>query len=147
MKLRKALGAEPGRIERALEVGAGTGYFSINLTQAGVIGSATATDISPGMLDRLAATAEELGLDVETVPADAEQLPFADGAFDLVLGHAVLHHLPSPRPCAVRVPPGAATGRHAGVHGRALTPRRPARGPAQASRSPGGAGMAARCSA
>ena len=95
MKLRKALGAEPGRFERALEVGAGTGYFSINLTQAGVIGSATATDISPGMLDRLAATAEELGLDVETVPADAEQLPFADGAFDLVLGHAVLHHLPS----------------------------------------------------
>jgi SAM-dependent methyltransferase len=33
-------------------------------------------------------------LKVETVRADAEQLPFADGAFDLVFGHAVLHHLP-----------------------------------------------------
>jgi SAM-dependent methyltransferase len=25
---------------------------------------------------------------------DAESLPFADGSFDLVLGHAVLHHIP-----------------------------------------------------
>ena len=29
--------------------------------------------------------------------ADAEALPFADGSFDLVLGHAVLHHLPNLR--------------------------------------------------
>jgi ubiquinone/menaquinone biosynthesis C-methylase UbiE len=95
MKLRKALGAEPGHYERALEVGAGTGYFSINLLKAGVVGSVTATDISPGMLERLATTASMLGLEAETVPADAEQLPFEDGSFDLVLGHAVLHHLPS----------------------------------------------------
>ena len=26
--------------------------------------------------------------------ADAERLPFEDGSFDLVLGHAVLHHIP-----------------------------------------------------
>jgi len=95
MKLRKALGAEPGRFERALEIGAGTGYFSLNLLQAGVVESVTATDISSGMLDRLAATASSLGLEVETVCADAEQLPLADSSFDLVLGHAVLHHLPS----------------------------------------------------
>jgi SAM-dependent methyltransferase len=31
---------------------------------------------------------------VRTVACDAEQLPFADGSFDLVLGHAVLHHIP-----------------------------------------------------
>jgi SAM-dependent methyltransferase len=95
MKLKKALGAEPGRYERALEIGAGTGYFSLNLLRAGVIGNATATDISPGMLERLATTATTLGLDVTTVRADAEELPFADASFDLVLGHAVLHHLPS----------------------------------------------------
>ena len=29
--------------------------------------------------------------------ADAESLPFADQSFDLVLGHAVLHHLPNLR--------------------------------------------------
>jgi ubiquinone/menaquinone biosynthesis C-methylase UbiE len=59
-----------------------------------VIGHAVATDISPGMLERLAQTAQELGVDVDTRQADAESLPFPDGSFDLVLGHAVLHHLP-----------------------------------------------------
>ena len=34
----------------ALEIGAGTGYFSLNLLQLGMIERATATDISPGML-------------------------------------------------------------------------------------------------
>jgi ubiquinone/menaquinone biosynthesis C-methylase UbiE len=92
-KVRKLL---PGRerFDRALEIGCGTGYFSLNLLQAGVIGRATCTDISPGMLAALRANAERLGLEVETVATGAEALPFADGAFDLVLGHAVLHHLP-----------------------------------------------------
>jgi ubiquinone/menaquinone biosynthesis C-methylase UbiE len=93
-KLAKALGHEPGRYERALEVGAGTGYFSLNLLSAGVIGHATASDISAGMLARLAETARGLGLPVSTVVADAERLPLPDDSFDLVLGHAVLHHLP-----------------------------------------------------
>ncbi|HEY2478137.1 MAG TPA: methyltransferase domain-containing protein, partial [Solirubrobacterales bacterium] len=55
----------------------------------------TATDISPGMLSQLASTAEGLGLsDVTTVVTEAETLPFDDESFDLVLGHAVLHHIP-----------------------------------------------------
>jgi ubiquinone/menaquinone biosynthesis C-methylase UbiE len=96
MKLRKALGAgalERGW-ERSLEIGAGTGYFSLNLLQAGAIRAATCTDISPGMLATLRANAERLGLSVETVATGAEELPFDDGAFDLVLGHAILHHIP-----------------------------------------------------
>ena len=93
-KVRKALGAEPRRFERALEIGAGTGYFALNLMRAGVIGSAVCTDISPGMLAALRANAARLGLDVETGACDAQALPFADESFDLVLGHAVLHHLP-----------------------------------------------------
>jgi len=93
-KLTKALGREPGRYARALEVGAGTGYFSLNLLSAGVIEDATASDISAGMLRRLAATATSLGLEISTVEADAERLPVPDCSFDLVLGHAVLHHLP-----------------------------------------------------
>ena len=32
--------------------------------------------------------------DVETAACDAAALPFDDESFDLVLGHAVLHHLP-----------------------------------------------------
>jgi SAM-dependent methyltransferase len=93
-KLRKALGHEPRRYPRALEIGAGTGYFSLNLLRAGVVGEAVATDISPGMLRKLKQSAEELGLPVETAACEAAELPFEDDSFDLVFGHAVLHHLP-----------------------------------------------------
>lgn len=93
-KLTKLLGPHPGPFEHALEIGAGTGYFSLNLLQTGVVREATCTDISPGMLATLEKNAADLGLDVETAACDAAELPFDDEAFDLVLGHAVLHHLP-----------------------------------------------------
>jgi SAM-dependent methyltransferase len=94
-KIRKLLGDEMRRgYARGLEIGAGTGYFSLNLLQAGVLQEVTCTDISPGMVTTLAANARRLGLEVKTARADAESLPFADASFDLVLGHAVLHHLP-----------------------------------------------------
>jgi ubiquinone/menaquinone biosynthesis C-methylase UbiE len=96
-KVRKVLGAGGrglGPYARSLEVGAGTGYFTLNLLRAGVIEDATCSDISPGMLSTLSANAARLGLEVRSVPADAERLPFPDASFDLVLGHAVLHHSP-----------------------------------------------------
>jgi ubiquinone/menaquinone biosynthesis C-methylase UbiE len=93
-KVRKALGHEPTRFPRSLEIGSGTGYFTLNLMRAGLIEQATCTDISPGMLSALSANAERLGLDVTTVPTDAERLPFDDASFDLVIGHAILHHIP-----------------------------------------------------
>src|SRR3954466_7771063 len=93
-KVRKALGGRVETFERSLEVGAGTGYFSLNLLRAGTVREAVCTDISPGMLRALEANAEGLGLAVETAVCDAEDLPFDDASFDLVLGHAVLHHLP-----------------------------------------------------
>jgi len=93
-KLEKALGSPPGHYPRMLEIGAGTGYFTINLLRHEIVGEAIATDISPGMLKVLDATAERLGLPVTTVRADAEKLPFEDESVDLVLGHAVLHHVP-----------------------------------------------------
>ena len=46
------------------------------------------------MLETLKANAAELGLEVHAQAADAERLPFDDESFDLVLGHAVLHHIP-----------------------------------------------------
>src|SRR3954463_5827260 len=64
-KLRKALGRAPGQFERALEIGAGTGYFSLNLMRAGVVGQAVATDISPGMLQALQGSAAKLGVELE----------------------------------------------------------------------------------
>jgi ubiquinone/menaquinone biosynthesis C-methylase UbiE len=93
-KVRKALGGEPRKFARSLEIGSGTGYFTLNLLRAGVIERATCTDISPGMLTTLEQNAARLDLAVETCAADAERLPFEDASFDLVLGHAVLHHIP-----------------------------------------------------
>jgi ubiquinone/menaquinone biosynthesis C-methylase UbiE len=94
-KVRKLLGPAPGPFARSLEIGAGTGYFSLNLAQDGVVGAPTCTDISPGMLEALEANAARLGIGVETAACDAADLPFEDETYDLVLGHAVLHHLPS----------------------------------------------------
>ena len=97
LKLGKALGTKPrrGNFARSLEIGSGTGYFSLNLLQAGIIEEAVCTDISPGMLAALNANAKRLGVQVRTVRSEAGRLPFADESFDLVLGHAVLHHLPN----------------------------------------------------
>ena len=93
-KLRKLLGTPLPQYGRSLEIGCGTGYFTLNMLQDGVVHEAVATDISPGMLDALQANAQRLGVSVETVACDAEELPFEDDSFDLVLGHAVLHHIP-----------------------------------------------------
>src|SRR3954469_16492708 len=71
-KLRKALGGPIRRFDRALEIGAGTGYFSLNLARAGLIGQLTCTDISQGMLDELAGTAQRLGLEAQTACTEAE---------------------------------------------------------------------------
>jgi ubiquinone/menaquinone biosynthesis C-methylase UbiE len=80
--------------QRMLEIGAGTGFFTLNLMQAGLAQSAVVTDISQGMVDVAVRNGRTLGLDVTGQAADAEALPFADGEFDLVIGHAVLHHIP-----------------------------------------------------
>ncbi|MDX1658666.1 MAG: methyltransferase domain-containing protein [Nitriliruptorales bacterium] len=82
---------------RVLEVGAGTGFFLVNLALSGAIdGELHATDISEGMLSVCKRNAEEHGLVVETRQGDAEALPYDDATFDLVIGHAFIHHLPVP---------------------------------------------------
>ena len=79
---------------KALEIGAGTGFFSLNLRQAGVLDEVHVTDISPGMVAAAERNANLLGFDIEGCVADAELLPYDDATFDLVVGHAVIHHLP-----------------------------------------------------
>lgn len=78
----------------ALEVGCGTGFFTLNLMQAGVIERGHVTDISPRMVDTAVRNGTALGLDVSGRVADAEEIPYEDASMDLVVGHAVLHHIP-----------------------------------------------------
>jgi ubiquinone/menaquinone biosynthesis C-methylase UbiE len=84
------------RYGRVLEVGTGTGYFMLNLWQAGFVGEAHGCDISPGMLAVCAESARRVGCDISLRTADAEHLPYEDESFELVVGHAILHHLPEP---------------------------------------------------
>jgi len=79
---------------KALELGCGTGFFLLNLKQAGVLDEGHVTDISPGMVEAAQRNAEGLGFEVEGRVADAESIPYDDDSFDLVVGHAVLHHIP-----------------------------------------------------
>ncbi|MGL4306003.1 MAG: class I SAM-dependent methyltransferase [Mycobacteriaceae bacterium] len=87
-------GDQPLPYGRALELGCGTGFFLLNLMQGGVARKGSVTDLSPGMVKVAVRNAQNLGLDVDGRVADAEGIPYADNTFDLVVGHAVLHHIP-----------------------------------------------------
>ncbi len=131
---RPSANSNGSRFGDGLEIGSGTGYFSLNLLQLGVIERLTATDISAGMLARLASTAAGLGLEVKTVATEAEALPFEDESFDLVFGHAVLHHIPDLEARLFRISSRPAPRRRDRLRRRALALRRPPRRAAEASR-------------
>ena len=67
--------------DEVLDVAAGTGSAAIPAARLGA--RVTASDLTPELLDAGRAAAGELP--IEWVEADAENLPFADGSFDVVL--------------------------------------------------------------
>ncbi|HEY8372899.1 MAG TPA: class I SAM-dependent methyltransferase [Pseudonocardiaceae bacterium] len=100
-RFRAVAGDRDWPYKHALELGSGTGFFLLNLMQGGVIERGSVTDLSPGMVQVALRNAESLGLDVDGQVADAERIPYDDDTFDLVVGHAVLHHIPDV-PAALR---------------------------------------------
>lgn len=77
-----------------LEVAIGSG---LNLPfYAPAVTTATGIDLSPGMLEVAGERTERLGRPMTLVPADAEELPFADAAFDTVAISLALCTIPDP---------------------------------------------------
>jgi len=68
---------------RVLDVAAGTGNASIPAAQTGA--SVTASDLAPGLLEAGRRRAESEGVELEWVEADAENLPFEEASFDVVM--------------------------------------------------------------
>ena len=68
---------------KVLDVAAGTGNASIPAAQAGA--DVTASDLTPELLAAGRARAEAEGLTLSWVEADAEDLPFEDESFDVVM--------------------------------------------------------------
>ena len=91
-RLRKRLWSEVHGA-RILEVGVGPGQHPPYHPQGS---RSVAVDLSPRMLSHAARKAGRLGRDVALVLADAQRLPFRDGAFDAAAATFVFCSVPDP---------------------------------------------------
>ncbi|HEV7495502.1 class I SAM-dependent methyltransferase [Baekduia sp.] len=69
--------------QRVLDVAAGSGATSIPAALAGA--DVVASDLTPELLEAGEEAARDAGVELEWVEADAEDLPFSDASFDIVL--------------------------------------------------------------
>lgn len=93
-RLLNMLDPKPG--ERFLEIGPGTGYYSLDVARSlqpdGVL---EIFDIQQEMLDHTAKRAADTGIDnIVPTQGDAQQLPYPDGVFDAVYLVTVLGEIP-----------------------------------------------------
>jgi ubiquinone/menaquinone biosynthesis C-methylase UbiE len=91
-QLQSAVGFEKARGLKVLEIGCGCGSEAELFARAGAHYTAVdLTNAAPTITQRRFQLAN---LEGRFVQGDAENLPFADGSFDLVYSHGVLHHTP-----------------------------------------------------
>jgi ubiquinone/menaquinone biosynthesis C-methylase UbiE len=84
---------EPTGDERVLDVGAGTGGFAF--AAAPLVREVVAVDVVPAVLAEGRARMAEFG-NVTFVEAEATELPFEDGSFDVAACVRTLHHVARP---------------------------------------------------
>ena len=82
--------------ERVLDLGSGAGTDSLIAAQmVGEHGRVTGIDMTTAMLAKARAAATEMGAaNVEFIEADAEQLPFPDASFDVIISNGVIDLIP-----------------------------------------------------
>jgi ubiquinone/menaquinone biosynthesis C-methylase UbiE len=93
-RLREILEPEPG--ERILELGPGTGYYSLRVAEwVGPGGTLDILDVQQEMLDHTLGRAERSGLsNIVPTRADARELPYPDDHFDAAFLVTVLGEIP-----------------------------------------------------
>ena len=80
-RLVDAAGIEPGT--RVLDIASGTGNAALPAARKGA--DVTASDLTPALLEAGRARAKTEGLELQWVEADAENLPFENESFDVVM--------------------------------------------------------------
>jgi len=80
--------------QRVLDVGCGTGVVAVTAARLGA--RVTGLDLTPALLERARENAKIAGVEIEFREGDAENLPFADASFDVVVSQ--FGHMFAPRP-------------------------------------------------
>ena len=95
-RLREVLRPEPG--ERVLEIGPGTGYYTLDLASwLGPDGTVEIFDIQQEFLDHVMRRATRRGIgNISPARGDATELPYEDASIDAVVLTAVLGEIPDP---------------------------------------------------
>ncbi len=95
-RLRSVLGPQHG--ERLLEIGPGTGYYTLDLAEwVGAEGRVEIFDLQQEFLDHVSARAVECGLgNIVPTQGDATALPYEDASVDAAVLTAVLGEIPDP---------------------------------------------------
>jgi ubiquinone/menaquinone biosynthesis C-methylase UbiE len=135
-ELVAACAISPG--QRVLDVASGTGNVAIRAAEAGA--RVVASDLTPENFDAGRREAAAVGVELEWVEADAEALPFADDAFDVVTSSAGAIFAPNHQAVAdellrvcrpggtigmINFTPEGLAGEFFGIFGRYAPPPRP----------------------
>lgn len=83
-----------GKRLKVLDVGTGTGFLALLFAEMGH--EVSGIDLSEGMLEKARHNADNMGLEISLFHGDAENLPFEDCSFDLVVNKYLLWTLQEP---------------------------------------------------